>query len=449
MLQVTASVMLLLGVGAADPHLDRRFSRWTSGPPTAQVLTAEVQLPAATYPAPADVVRFFLRVDRGTGVGGPPGCRQRARRGCCRSAAQLATGRSPSRGRPYAPAENPNADYQAVTPGYFEAMGLRIVRGRGADRRRSRGRAAGGGGERDDGRALLARAGRHRPALHDGHRRQAVADHRRHRRGRCGTTPIVEAPRAEMYIAHAQLPGAHRIGAARHGPGGPRRASDAAVARAGAASGGARRSIRGWRWATCARWTIWRRPHVATARFTAAAAERRSPCWRRLLAAVGLYGAVSLVTDERAPEIGVRLALGAERGSILRLVLGEGVALTAIGAAIGLVAVGAGRAGHRRTALRRDPARPGHVRRRAAVVLRMVALLASLIPARRASRLDPVAVDPALTRLLIRSRPCARSRPGSSGRSRSGSSPWPPTGSAGKGRRSISSTPCGAATSRR
>ena len=47
-----------------------------------------------------------------------------------------------ARGPALLPAENPNADYQAVTPGYFQAMGLRVVRGAAAHRGRPRGRAA-------------------------------------------------------------------------------------------------------------------------------------------------------------------------------------------------------------------------------------------------------------------------------------------------------------------
>ena len=54
------------------------------------------------------------------------------------------------------------------------------------------------------------------------------------------------------------------------------------------------------------------------------------------LAAIGIYGTISLLVAERTQEMGIRLALGADRPAILRLILGQGMLLTAIGLAIGL-----------------------------------------------------------------------------------------------------------------
>ena len=97
--------------------------------------------------------------------------------------------------------------------------------------------------------------------------------------------------------------------------------------------------------------------HLANARFTALMLAAFAAL-AALLAVVGLYGAVSLVSDERAPEIGVRMALGAERRSILRLVLGEGVVLTWRSAALGVGASALVGAGDCRSALRGYAARP-------------------------------------------------------------------------------------------
>lgn len=108
-----------------------------------------------------------------------------------------------------------------------------------------------------------------------------------------------------------------------------------------------------------------------------------------VLAAVGVYGVISYAVSQRTQEIGVRVALGAQRADVLRLIVGHGAALGGIGVAIGLV----GALGVTRT-LRTllfgvspfDPLSFVAV----AVILTIVALAASYIPARRAARVDPV-----------------------------------------------------------
>jgi predicted permease len=107
-----------------------------------------------------------------------------------------------------------------------------------------------------------------------------------------------------------------------------------------------------------------------------------------MLASVGLYGVVSYTVTQRTPEMGVRLALGAERGAVLRLVLRQGLSLALIGTVIGLAAA----LGVARLLVRVMPgARPGDPLALAAVALLLlgVALAATYVPARRASRVDP------------------------------------------------------------
>ena len=108
-----------------------------------------------------------------------------------------------------------------------------------------------------------------------------------------------------------------------------------------------------------------------------------------LLALVGIYGVMAFVVAERTHEIGLRMALGAEQGGVLRFVLGQGMRLTLLGIAIGVVgALVATRA--IRTMLfgvgTTDPMTYGVV----IAALASVALLACWIPARRASRVDPL-----------------------------------------------------------
>ena len=109
-----------------------------------------------------------------------------------------------------------------------------------------------------------------------------------------------------------------------------------------------------------------------------------------VLAAVGLYGVLATIVRLRTAELGMRMVFGAPRRSILRLVIGEGVRLSAIGMAIGVAGalaiarvmtsllVGVGAA---------DPITFASI----AVLFAAVAVTASWLPAYRASRLDPIA----------------------------------------------------------
>jgi putative ABC transport system permease protein len=107
------------------------------------------------------------------------------------------------------------------------------------------------------------------------------------------------------------------------------------------------------------------------------------------LAAVGLYGVVAYAVSQRTQEIGVRMAIGAQRGDVLSLIVGGGMKLAAIGVVLGLVGALA-LSGAVRTMLfdvtPLDPASYGIT----ALVLLAVAVLACYVPARRASRVDPI-----------------------------------------------------------
>ncbi len=108
-----------------------------------------------------------------------------------------------------------------------------------------------------------------------------------------------------------------------------------------------------------------------------------------LLAAIGIYGVISYAVAQRTHEIGIRAALGANTGNLLRLILTSGMALAAAGLILGLggslaltrlmsnMLFGVGV---------RDPVTLAVT----TTLLACVALLACLIPARRAAKVDPV-----------------------------------------------------------
>jgi ABC-type antimicrobial peptide transport system permease subunit len=108
-----------------------------------------------------------------------------------------------------------------------------------------------------------------------------------------------------------------------------------------------------------------------------------------MLATMGLYGVIAYMVARRRNEIGVRVALGADRGRVVRLVLREAAALLAVGLAIGTaLALWAGRAAS--ALLFGLKAYDPPTLTAAVILLAAVALLASYWPAYRASRLEPM-----------------------------------------------------------
>jgi ABC-type antimicrobial peptide transport system permease subunit len=108
-----------------------------------------------------------------------------------------------------------------------------------------------------------------------------------------------------------------------------------------------------------------------------------------ILASVGLYGVLSYLTIQRTGEIGVRMALGARRGEVVRLMLGDGLRPAFYGLVLGLAAsVGAVRL-IESMLYGTKPLDPAIFAAVAAMLL-AVAALACLLPAWRASRIDPM-----------------------------------------------------------
>jgi predicted permease len=108
-----------------------------------------------------------------------------------------------------------------------------------------------------------------------------------------------------------------------------------------------------------------------------------------LLSSIGIYGVISYVVGQRTREIGIRIALGAQRSTVLRLILGEGMKMAMIGIVLGVVAA----AGLTRLMSQlifgvsaADPVTFAAV----TIILTTVAFAACYVPARRAMRVDPI-----------------------------------------------------------
>jgi len=108
-----------------------------------------------------------------------------------------------------------------------------------------------------------------------------------------------------------------------------------------------------------------------------------------VLASIGLYGVMSFMVTQRSRELGVRVALGATTHEVLSLVLGQGLKLALLGVAIGLVTSFAVTRIMKRmlfSVSATDPVTFAAI----SVILVAVAMLASYLPARRATRVDPI-----------------------------------------------------------
>ena len=109
-----------------------------------------------------------------------------------------------------------------------------------------------------------------------------------------------------------------------------------------------------------------------------------------LLATVGIYGVLSLAAGSRRTEIAIRMAVGAQRGDVLRLILGDGIRLAAAGITIGLAVAIALAIGLKTYLFGIRPADPLTLIAMIIVVL-TITLMTCWIPARRAARVDPLA----------------------------------------------------------
>ena len=288
-------------------------------------------------------------------------------------------------GRPRVPGENPNGDWQVVTPGYFESMGMRLVRGRFFT-------------DADNESAPIAgiinetMAKRYWPnedavgkRFHIGTAEQpwitivGILGQVRH-------NAVTESPRAEMYVPHAQWAAA--------GASPPRgmtfviRTSDDPLAVLGYVRQLVRSTDPNLPLAEVRTLQRVADDSLSQARFTTLLLALFAAL-ALTLATIGIYGVLSLIVTRRRQEIGIRIALGARPASILNMVVKRGMVLAGLGVGIGLV--GALALTGVLTSLlygvtRFDPVTFSVV----PALLAAVALLACAIPAGRAASVDPV-----------------------------------------------------------
>jgi len=276
-----------------------------------------------------------------------------------------------------------NADIQVVSAGYFDAMGIPVLRGRVFDRT-------------DDADSepvavvdeVLARRFFDDPKEAMGERIRQPGAHEWARIvgivGGVRQESLEQEPRAQLYLLHAQSPRTWF----------PVRAMTVLL-KTGVEPLGLVAAVRAQVRTLDPNLPVYQVTTVERNRAASTASQRFSMFLQLVfagvaltLAVVGIYGVLSYSVAQRTREIGIRMALGAERASILRLVVGQGMALVA--AAVILGVVGALAAGRVMASLLfgvspRDPLTYGTV----TGVLLVVSLVACWLPARRASAVSP------------------------------------------------------------
>lgn len=279
-------------------------------------------------------------------------------------------------------AANPSLNFEAVFPGYFSTLGIAIRRGRGftPDDRADAPRVA----VVDE--AMAARSWPGQDAV--GRRVKFGGLHSRNEWlsvvGVAATTRYRElmTPRPTLYVPAEQLmvTAARLVIRTRATPG----------FAAGAVRDAVRAADASVRVVRVAPYALYLRRPLASPRFNALVFGLFGTS-ALLMSAVGLFGVMAASVRHRRPELGVRLALGASSGAVLRMVLGDSLRLALPGAAAGLVLVWLLAGLLRGLLFGIEPLDPASLLGAAAVVV-TAALAASWLPARDAARVSPVEV---------------------------------------------------------
>ncbi|MET0397799.1 MAG: ABC transporter permease [Longimicrobiaceae bacterium] len=383
--EVALAVVLLLGAGLLVRSLAALYGV-DPGFRTGGVLTLRVSLPESGYPDDARVVGAFREMLRR--VGDVPGVDAAGAVTNLPLASTLGDLNFEMEGQPVPDgAVSPRADWQAVTPGYLRALGMQVLAGRGIEARDD---------ERAPGAVVIneSLARRYWPGRSPLGARFTLG-------GEAGPGMVTvvgvvrdvrhaalgEPPRAEMYVPHAQFRFWNGGGAARsltlavHTPGDPARLA-----------GPVREAIRALDpelpLADVRTLDQVRGESVARPRFLALLLGAFAAV-ALVLAVVGIYGTLAYLVAQRTYEMGVRMALGARPASIRRLVVGQGMAMTLAGVAVGVAAaLGLTRLlAHLLYGVTATDAATFVV---VPVGLALAAGVAAYVPARRATRVDPL-----------------------------------------------------------
>lgn len=379
----TAAAMVLVAGSALLVKSLWNLTRIDPGVTPDHVLAAQLTLPAAAYPKAADVNAFYDRVLERLGI--LPGVRSAA---VVNALPMRDGGRLILVGGPWQPpnAEPLGAEVLMVSPEYFATLGTRIVRGRPFTPADRSGSARVAALNQAAVRALLGTAdplGKPLSIVQAQPKEPAfeivaiVSDVR--------TGGLGSEPGPQVYLPLSQAVTDVR---------GVTRAVSVAV-RTNVAPATLARALRGAIWELDPKLAVANVETMDTVVSASLGPQRFQATLlgsfaglALVLATIGLYGLLAHIVGLRRRELGIRLALGARPGQLLALVLRQGLALTALGAALGaVVAAVAGRAvaGLIYGVGRWDP----FCLAATAATLMVTAALAGYLPARRAASVDP------------------------------------------------------------
>jgi putative ABC transport system permease protein len=376
--EVALALVLLAGAGlllrsfqrlqAIDPGFDPR-----------EVLAVEIELPDGRYPEPPRLASFFTAaIER---LAALPGVRSAGGVYPLPMSGDRFFFSFGVEGRPVADADRPSAAYYVASPGYFRAMGIRILRGRAFDERDREGaprvalindtlarrffpgedpigrRMVIDNGPRDRFREIVGvvedvrhddLGGEARPQMYEPHLQAPLSSMTLVVRSATDPAGLAEAARREILVLDRDQPVSRAVPL-------ERLVADSIA-----------------------------RPRYSMLLLGAFAAVAL------VLATMGIYGLLSHAVAQRTHEIGIRMALGARRRDVLALVIANGMGLAMAGVGIGLLgalALTRLMAGLLFQVSPTDPMTLAAV----SALLAGVAFLACVIPARRATRVDPMA----------------------------------------------------------